>query len=63
MGVAEVLDSRTASRFKLNNRLTIVCLLGIDDNLEFHAFLFHDALEGLEVDPQVVRVKDLEFAD
>ena len=63
MAVLEVLDGGTTSSLELNDRLAIVGLLGVDDDLEFHAFLFHDALEGLEVDPQVVGVEDLEFAD
>lgn len=47
----------------LNDSLSIVSHLGVDDDLKFHSLGLHDAFESLEVDPQVVGVEDLEFTD
>jgi len=63
MSTLEVLDGGTGSRFKLDDGLAIIGVLGIDNNLQVHSFFFHDALQSLEVDPEIVRVEDLEFAD
>jgi len=63
MGVLEMLDGCTSRSFKLDHRLSVVRHLGVDDNLQLHAVSLHDALQRLEVDPQVVSVEDLEFAD
>lgn len=47
----------------LNNSLTVLVVLGVDDDLQLHRFCLHDLLESLEVDPQVVGVEDLELAN
>jgi hypothetical protein len=65
----------------LDDSLAIVCVLGVDDDLQLHALSLHDSFEScrtnvrrnrrygkikaptFEVDPQVVGVEDLEFAD
>ena len=63
MGIFKVLDGRSGGGLELDNGLSIIVRLGIDDDLEFQAFALHYALECLEIDPQVVGVEDLEFAD
>lgn len=63
MCILEVLDGSSGSSLELDNGLAVIIHLGIDDDLEFHAFVEHYALERLEIDPQVVGVEDLELAD
>ena len=63
MRVLEVLDGGTGRGLELQDGLAIVGDLRVDDDIELHALGAHDALEGLQVDPQVVRVEDLELAD
>ena len=63
MCVLEVLDGCSSSSLELDNGVAVIVRLGVDDNLEFHAFGVHDALERLEIDPQVVGVENLELAD
>lgn len=52
-GVAEVLDGGSDGRLELDNGLAVVRDLVVDDNLEVHAVVVHDALDGTEVDPEV----------
>lgn len=47
----------------LNNSLTIIGSLGVNDDIKIHSLGIHDALQSLQVDPQVVGVEDLELAD
>jgi len=63
MCVLEVLDRCTGCGFQLNDGLTVVGGFGVDDDVEVHAFVVHDAFEGFEVNPEVVGVEDFEFAD
>lgn len=59
----EVLDSCTGSGLELDDLGTIIGRLGVDDDLEFHALVFHDTFESFEIDPDVVSVEDLELAN
>jgi hypothetical protein len=59
----EVLDRRSRRRLELYDCLPVVCLLGIDDDFQIHALSVHDPLESAQVDPDVVGVENLEFAD
>lgn len=63
MCVLEVLDGCSSSGLELDNGLTVIIRLGVDDDLEFHALVEHYALECLEIDPQVVCIENLELAD
>jgi len=63
MGIVKVLDGRSGGGLQLDNGLSVVGRLGVDDDFEFQAFVLHYALECLEVDPQVVGVEDFELAD
>jgi len=67
----------------LDDGLTILGVLGVDDDLQVHSFFIHHALQSysvavregivgiwndkeiqtLEVDPEIVRVENLEFTD
>lgn len=61
--VLEVLNRGAGGGLELHNLRTVVVDLGVDDDFELHALGLHDALERAEVDPEVVGVEDLEFAD
>jgi len=61
MAVLEVLDGCAGGGLELDDGLAIFVGLGINDDLKLQALGLHDALERREVDPQVVRVEDLEF--
>ena len=61
--VLEVLDGGTGRGLELQDGLPVIGDLRVDDDVELHALGTHDALEGLQVDPQVVRVEDLELAN
>ncbi len=63
MCVPEVLDCSTSSSLELNDGVALVGGLGVDDDLKLEALGVHDALERLEVDPQIVGVEDLELAN
>ena len=63
MGALEVFDRRSGRRLELDDCLAVVCLLGIDDDLQIHAVCFHHTLESAQVNPDVVGVENLEFAD
>ena len=63
MSVLEVFDGCSSGSLELDNGMTIIIRLGVNDNLKFQALVVHDALECLEIDPQVVSVENLEFAD
>ena len=62
MCALEVFDSRTNSRLKLNNGRAIVCCLIVDDDIELHALVLDDALDGGEGDIYRIRVEVLELA-
>ena len=59
----EVLDGCSCRRFELDDCLTIVQGFLVDNNFQVHALAFHHPLECGQVDPDVVSVEDLEFAD
>ena len=79
MSVLEVLDGGTSSSLELNNSVTVIGGLGVDDDVKLHTLVLHDALEGwrkiqcwnnplsiqrtLEIDPKIVGVENLELAD
>lgn len=63
VGILEMLDTGTDGRLELDHLLTTLGGLVVDDDLQLHGLLLHDALDGLEVDPQVVGVEDLELLD
>ena len=46
VGALKVLDRRSGRRLELDDCLSIVCLLGIDDDFQIHAFALHDPLQG-----------------
>jgi len=46
MSVLEVLDSGTSSSLELNDSVTIIGGLGVDDDIKLHTLELHDALEG-----------------
>ena len=58
MRVAEVLDSSSDGSLKLNDGLSGVGRLCVDDDFEVHAIGFHDTLDGCDVDPERVGVED-----
>lgn len=62
MRVLKVLDRRSDRRLELDHRLPRVRSLVVDDNLKVHSVVVHHTLHSPEVDPQVVRVEDLELA-
>lgn len=61
MSTFEVLDSSSDGSFKLDDSFTGICGLVVDDDFEVHAFTLHDALNGAEVEPNIVGVEDLEL--
>lgn len=63
MRVLELLDRSPGGRLELDNGMPIIVRFGIDNDLKLQAFGIHDSLEGFEVDPEVVGVEDLEFAN
>lgn len=56
-------DGRSRRRFELDNRLAIVQGFLVDNDFQIHPLAFHHPLECGQVDPDVVSVEDLEFAD
>lgn len=52
VSVSEVLDGSTDGRLELNNGLSLIRDLVVDDDLEVHAIIVHHALDSTEVDPQ-----------
>lgn len=62
MCALEVLDGRTNSSLELNNRRTVVRRLVVDDDIELHALVLNDSLDGGEGDIHRVGVEVLEFA-
>jgi len=63
MCVLEVFDRCSRGGLKLDDGMSIVVGLWVDDDFKIHAFVFHDTLECLEIDPEVIGVEDLEFAN
>ena len=63
LGTAEVLDSSTHGGLKLNDRLAVVKRLVVGDDLEIQLVVLKHTLDGLEVQPEVVRVENLELLD
>lgn len=61
--VLEVFDRCSCGGLKLDDGMSIVVGLGVDDDLKIHAFVFHDALECFEINPEVIGVEDLELAN
>lgn len=61
--VLEVLDGSSSSSLQLNNSMALIGGLGVDDDLQLHAFILHDIFEGFQIDPKIVRVEDLELAN
>lgn len=45
VSVPKMLDCSSSSSFKLNYSMTIIGGFGIDNDVEFHAFILHDTLE------------------
>ncbi len=63
MRILELLDRSPGGRLELDDGMPVVVRFGIDDNLKLQTFGIHNSLEGFEVDPEVVGVEDLEFAN
>ena len=63
MGTLEVLDGCSCRRFELDNPLAIVQGFVVDNDFQLHTLISHHPLECGQVDPDVVGVEDLEFAD
>jgi hypothetical protein len=55
--------SKERASTNLDNRLTVVSHLWVDDNIELHSFALHDVLKSLEINPKVVGVEDFELSD
>lgn len=62
-GVLEVLDGGTDSGLQLNDSLTGIRHLVVDNDFQVELVVVNHSLDGLQVDPDVVRVEDLEFLD
>ena len=62
MCALEVLDGRTNRSLELNDRRAVVRRLVVDDDIELHALVLHDSLDGGEGDIHRVGVEVLEFA-
>ena len=60
---AEVLDRGADGRLELHDGRAVVHALRVHDDLELHALGLHHALDGAQVEPDVVGVEDLELAD
>ena len=63
MSILEMFDGGSGGSFELDDCVTIICCFGVDDDFKFHPIGLHYALEGFQIDPQVVGVEDLEFAN
>lgn len=69
MGVVEVANGGTDSSLELHNRNVRLALLvagdslGVGDNLHLELVVFDNALDGTEVEPDVVGVEVLELLD
>jgi len=61
MGTLEVLDRGTDGSLELNDSLTIVRNLVVDDDVELHPLIVHNTLDCREIHPQVVGVEHLEL--
>jgi len=59
----EVLYGSTGGRLKLDDGLAIIGVFGVNDDFQVHPLLIHDALQSLEINPDIVRVEYLEFTD
>lgn len=62
-GVLKVLDSGTDSGLQLDNSFSGIRHLVVDDNLQVELVVVNHSLDRLQVDPNVVRVEDLELLD
>jgi len=58
-----VLDGRAGGGLQLNDSLTAIEVLVVDNDLEVELVIVKDALDGAEVEPQVIGVEDLELLD
>lgn len=61
LGATEVLDGGTDGSLELNNSLAALESLVVDNDLEVKLLVLENALDGTEVEPQVVGVEDLEL--
>jgi len=59
VGIFEVLDRCTSGGLELDDSMAIISGLGVDDDIELYASALHEAFERPQVDPQVVRVENL----
>ena len=59
----EVFDGCTGRRLELDDGLTVVQVLLVDDDLQIQVLGLHHPLECRQIEPKVVGVEDLEFAD
>lgn len=59
----EVLNGRSRRRLELDDRLAIIQILLVDDDLQIQVIGFHHPLESGQVKPKVISVEDFEFAD
>lgn len=66
VSIAEVANSRTNSSLKLQDRdigITLLDSLAVGDDLKLEFVVLDDALDGLEVEPNVVRIEVSELLD
>src|SRR3989338_9152302 len=63
VSVVEAFDGSASSSFELDNSLSSGLFLIDDDVDSLESRGFNDTLDGIDVDPKVVGVKDLEFFD
>ena len=63
MGTLEVLNGSSCRRLELDDCLAVVHHLRINDDFQIQVFSFHHPLKSGQVNPDVVSVEDLEFAD
>lgn len=57
----EVLDCSTDSSLKLQYSLSRIGDLVVDDDFEIHTLTVHHALDGAEIQPDIVGVEDFEL--
>ncbi|KAG5463032.1 MAG: hypothetical protein BJ554DRAFT_2252, partial [Olpidium bornovanus] len=59
----EMFDRRADGRLQLDDLLALVGRLVVYDDVQIELLVLQDALDRLQVDPDVIGVKDLEFLD
>ena len=59
----EVFDGCTRRRLELDDGLAVVQVLLVDDDLQIQVLGLHHPLESRQIEPKVIGVEDLEFAD